>query len=142
MLGNHEDADDVLQNTLVKAYKGLKNFRGDAKLFSWLYRIASNESLTFIEKRKRHRTISIDDSSEPAGNTSVGPGPEEIQAALRSAIDQLPPKQQLVFNLKYFEELKYEQISELTGTSVGALKSSYHIAVKKIEQFLVGRSNL
>lgn len=141
MVGDHEDANDVLQNTFVKAYKGLMNFRGDSKLYSWLYRIASNESLTFIEKKKKNQTISIDASVEPVSTSTAGPDPEEIQEALRHAIDQLPSKQQLVFNLKYFEELKYEEISEITGTSVGALKSSFHIAVKKIEKYLEGRSN-
>lgn len=142
MVGNHEDADDVLQNTLVKTYQGLKNFRGESKLYSWLYRIASNECLTLIEKRKKHRTISIEDATEPMAPSHDGMGPEEIQEALGMAIAQLPPKQQLVFNLKYYEELKYEEIAEITGTSIGALKSSFHIAVKKIEAVLVSRSNL
>lgn len=142
MVGSHEDANDVLQNTLIKVYKGLGGFKGESKLYSWLYRIASNESLTHLEKTKRKQTISIDSITEPLSNHGTGPSSEQIQERLGRAISVLPPKQQLVFNLKYFEELKYEEISEITGTSVGALKSSYHIAVKKIERFLTKASNL
>lgn len=142
LVGNHEDADDVLQNTFIKAYKGLPGFKGESKLYSWLYRIASNESFTLLEKRKRKQTVSLDGVIEPSTDHSQGPGQNEIQARLDDAVDSLPPKQQLVFNLKYYEELKYEEISEITGTSVGALKSSYHIAVKKIEEELKRGSNL
>lgn len=142
MMGNHEDADDALQNTFLKAWKGLKNFRRESKLYSWLYRIASNECLTLLERQKKNRTFTIEETNEPVAPDSTGPGSEEIQEALTEAVSQLPHKQQMVFSMKYFDELKYEEISSITGTSVGALKSSFHIAVKKIEETLRQRSNL
>ncbi len=142
MLGNHEDADDALQNTFIKAWKALPEFREESKLFSWLYRIASNESLNLIEKRDRQRIQPLDEMIELSAPEQRGPSPEEIQERLHHAMDTLPAKQKLVFTLKYFQELKYEEISTITGTSVGALKSSYHISVKKIESFLSKGSNL
>jgi RNA polymerase sigma factor (sigma-70 family) len=136
---NHDDTDDVLQNTFVKIFQNLKNFKGNSKLFSWMYRIATNEAITFINnKAKRNGTTSEAMQTKIVENlqSDVYFDGNEIQIKLQKAIVLLPEKQQLVFKMKYFEELKYEQISEVLGTSVGALKASYHHAVKKIEEFL------
>jgi RNA polymerase sigma-70 factor (ECF subfamily) len=136
---DHEDANDVLQNTFIKVHSHLKTFKGDSKLFSWMYRIATNESITFIQQRAKKQGISNEEVKEKALNkleSDVYFDGDEIQLKLQKAIALLPEKQQLVFKMKYFEELKYEEISEILGTSVGALKASYHIAVKKIEDFL------
>lgn len=136
---SHHDADDVLQNTFIKIFKNIDSFKKDSKLYSWMYRIATNESITFINKRAREKNIDITDyqqelvSNLDNDNWFTG---EEIQLILQKAIATLPQKQQLVFNMKYFDEMKYQQISEILETSVGALKASYHIAVKKIEQFI------
>ena len=136
---NHDDTDDVLQNTFIKIFQNLKNFKGDSKLFSWMYRIATNEALTFLKQKARKSGI----SSEVIQNKIIDNleadiyfDGNEIQLKLQKAIAHLPEKQQLIFKMKYFEELKYEQISEILGTSVGGLKASYHIAVKKIEAFV------
>lgn len=135
---NHDDADDVLQNTFIKVFHYLKDFKGESKLFSWMYRIATNEAITFInQKAKRNGTTSEALQSKIVENLpsdSFFDG-DEIQIKLQKAIHLLPEKQQLVFKMKYFEELKYEEISEILGTSVGALKASYHHAVKKIEDY-------
>ena len=136
MVVDHEDANDVLQNTLVKAWTSIGSFRGEAKLSTWLFRIAYHESLTFLEHKKQN--ISIDDvSSEVSNQLESDPyfDGDETQAMLQAAIETLPAKQKAVFNMKYFNEMKYEEISEILGTSVGALKASFHIAVKKIEEF-------
>ena len=136
---NHDDADDVLQNTFVKVFQYLKNFKGESKLFSWMYRIATNESLTFLSQKAKLAGI----TSEELQNKTIANlqsdsffDGNEIQLKLQKAIATLPEKQQLVFKMKYFEDLKYEEISEILGTSVGALKASYHHAVKKIETFI------
>jgi RNA polymerase sigma-70 factor (ECF subfamily) len=139
MVLNHDDADDVLQNTFIKIYSNLANFKGDSKLFSWMYRIATNEALTFMQQRAKKSGISNEEVQQKAINnleSDVYFDGNEIQLKLQKAIAGLPEKQQLVFKMKYFEELKYEQISEITGTSVGGLKASYFHAVKKIEDFL------
>ena len=139
MVLNHDDADDVLQNTFVKIFQNLKNFKGDSKLFSWIYRIATNEALTFMQQRSKKQGISNEEVQQKTLNnleTDVWFDGNEIQLKLQKAIATLPDKQQLVFKMKYFEELKYEQIAEITETSVGALKASYFHAVKKIESFL------
>jgi RNA polymerase sigma factor (sigma-70 family) len=133
----HEDADDLTQNTFIKAYRNLDKFEGNAALFTWLYRIATNEALTFLEKKKKRFFFSIDDHQEKMESyldTAGVLNGDEIQLRLQKAVLKLPEKQRLVFQLKYQEELNYEQIAEITGTSVGALKASYHHAVKKIEQ--------
>ncbi|WP_272150308.1 RNA polymerase sigma factor [Tenacibaculum aiptasiae] len=136
---SHDDADDVLQNTFIKIFKSINNFKGNSKLYSWMYRIATNEAITFINKKAKERNIDITDyqhqlvSNLDSDNWFSG---DEIQLILQKAIATLPQKQQLVFNMKYFDEMKYDQISEVLETSVGALKASYHIAVKKIEQFI------
>lgn len=136
---NHDDADDVLQNTFVKVFRNLDKFKGESKLFSWIYRIATNEALTFLNQKAKMNGV----NSETLQNKAIDNlkadiyfDGNEIQIKLQKAIALLPEKQQLVFKMKYFEELKYEQISEILGTSVGALKASYHYAVKKIEAFI------
>ena len=136
---NHDDTDDVLQNTFVKVFQHLKNFKGDSKLFSWMYRIATNEAITLINnKAKRNGTTSEAMQTKIVENLqsdSYFDG-NDIQIKLQKAILLLPEKQQLVFKMKYFEEIKYENMSEILGTSVGALKASYHHAVKKIEEYM------
>ena len=136
---NHDDADDVLQNTFIKVFQYLKDFKGESKLFSWMYRIATNEAITFInQKAKRNGTTSEAMQTKIVDNLKADTyfDGNEIQMKLQKAISLLPEKQQLVFKMKYYEELKYEELSEILGTSVGALKASYHHAVKKIEEFM------
>ena len=136
---NHDDTDDVLQNTFVKVFQYLNKFKGESRLFSWMYRIATNEALTFLNQKAKINGV----TSETLQNKTIDNlkadvyfNGNEIQIKLQKAIASLPEKQQLVFKMKYFEELKYEEISEILGTSVGALKASYHHAVKKIETFV------
>jgi RNA polymerase sigma-70 factor (ECF subfamily) len=136
---NHDDTDDVLQNTFIKVFQNLKNFKGDSKLFSWMYRIATNESLTFIKQKAQKNKISTEElNARTIDNlqSDVFFDGNEIQIKLQKAIALLPTKQQLVFKMKYFEELKYEEIATILDTSVGALKASYHHAVKKIEAYV------
>ena len=136
---NHDDAHDVLQNTFIKVFQFLKNFKGESKLFSWMYRIATNEAITFLNgKAKRNGTTSEAMQTKIVENLKAEDyfDGNEIQQKLLKAIHLLPEKQQLVFKMKYYEEIKYEQMSEILGTSVGALKASYHHAVKKIEDFM------
>ena len=136
---NHDDTDDVLQNTFIKVFSNLKNFKGESKLYSWIYRIATNESLTFIEQRAKKQGISNEEVQQKAImnlESDVYFEGDEIQLKLQKAIAILPEKQQLVFKMKYFEEIKYENMSEILDTSVGALKANYHHAVKKIEEYL------
>lgn len=135
MVYSHDDADDVLQNTFIKVYRSIENFKGESKLYTWMYRIATNEAITFINKKARRMEISNEEVQQLAvANLAADPYFEgnEIQLKLQEAIAKLPQKQQLVFNMKYFDDMKYDDMSEILGTSVGALKSSYHIAVKKI----------
>lgn len=137
---NHDDANDVLQNTFVKVFQYLKDFKGDSKLFSWMYRIATNEAITFINnKAKRNGTTSEALQSKIVDNLKADTyfDGNEIQLKLQKAIAILPEKQQLVFKMKYYEEIKYKVMSEILGTSVGALKASYHHAVKKIEEYMI-----
>ncbi|MEG9328733.1 RNA polymerase sigma-70 factor, ECF subfamily [Salinimicrobium catena] len=136
---NHEDADDVLQNTFIKIYRNIGKFKGDSQLFSWMYRIATNESLTFLKKRARELHISSEELQQQIIDnleTDVYFEGDKIQLKLQRAIATLPEKQQQVFNMKYFQELKYKEISDILGTSEGALKASYHIATKKVEEYL------
>lgn len=136
---NHDDADDVLQNTFIKVFQYLNGFKGDSKLFSWMYRIATNEAITFINQKARRNGMTSEAlQSKLVENlqSDVYFDGNEIQLKLQKAIAVLPEKQQLVFKMKYFEELKYEEISDILDTSVGALKASYHHAVKKIEDFM------
>jgi RNA polymerase sigma-70 factor (ECF subfamily) len=136
---NHNDADDVLQNTFVKVFQNLNKFKGQSKLFSWIYRIATNESLTFLNQKAKKKALSseaLQIKTIDNLKADIYFDGNEIQIKLQKAILSLPEKQQLIFKMKYFEELKYEEISEILGTSVGALKASYHIAAKKIESFV------
>jgi len=139
MVTDHDETSDVLQNTFIKAWNGLSGFRGESQLYSWLYRIAHNECLNHIRQKQRRFFVSSDSVIERLSTTldsSEHLTGDAIQRKLQEAIVRLPAKQRAVFHMKYFEELKYEEISTITGTSVGALKSSYHLAVKKIEAFL------
>ena len=141
---SHDDTDDVLQNTFIKIYKNIGKFKQESKLFSWMYRIATNEAITFINKRNKERKVDISEVQEQIVSTlesDIYFSGEEIQEILQKAIASLPQKQQLVFNMKYFDNMKYTQISEILGTSVGALKASYFHAVKKIESYIKKQLN-
>jgi len=137
---HHEDADDVLQNTFIKVWKALDNFKEESQLYTWLYRIATNESLSFLRQKQKRNTSSIHsiefELSKSLESDHYFTG-DEIQLKLQQAILTLPEKQRLVFNMRYFDETPYEQMSEILETSVGALKASYHIAAKKIEELLI-----
>jgi len=135
----HEDADDVLQNVLIKVWRFLPEFRSDSTLYTWLYRIATNEALTFLKQKKKRNFAPWVESEHRMSETLVSDpwfNGNEIQLKLQQAILKLPDKQRLVFNMKYFDEMKYEDMSVILNTSVGALKASYHHAVKKIETML------
>lgn len=136
---DHDDANDVLQNSFIKIWTGLDNFRSESRLSTWLYRIAINESITFLNKQRSKNNISLDDADSfllsKLENDPYFDG-DKAQKKLQAAILTLPEKQRIVFNMKYFDEMKYEEISDILDTSVGALKASYHHAVKKIEAFL------
>ncbi len=139
MVKDHDDTDDVLQNTFIKIYRNIKNFKGDSKLYTWLYRIATNEAITFINKKARRQGISSRELQEQTINnlkSDVYFEGDQIQITLQKAINSLPDKQQQVFRMKYFEDHTYNDLSEILDTSVGALKSSYHIATKKITEFI------
>lgn len=136
---NHDDADDALQNTFIKVYRSIDKFKGDSKLFSWLYRIATNESITLINKNAKRLQITNEEHQTRAINNlqaDVYFEGDDIQLKLQKAIATLPEKQQLVFNMRYFDDLKYKDMADILDTSEGALKASYHIAAKKIEAFL------
>lgn len=139
MVIDHDDSDDLVQDIFIKVWKNLDKFREDSKLFTWIYRIATNECLNFLNKKKNKFFLPINDVAEEL-STKIDNGGhisgDEIQMKLQKALLTLPNKQRLVFNMKYFDEMKFKDISEITGTSVGALKASYHIAVKKIEENL------
>jgi RNA polymerase sigma-70 factor, ECF subfamily len=135
----HEDADDALQNTFLNAWKSFQNFRNESSLYTWLFSIATNEALSIINKRKRNSSVSLDDIEDLFANSVEGStwfDGDEAMIKLQNAILQLPDKQRVVFNLKYFEEMSYEDMSLVLKTSVGALKASYHHAVKKIQNSL------
>ena len=141
MVQNHDDANDLLQNTFIKAWSSIENFRGDAKLSTWLYKIAINESITFLARERKRANLSLDDQEAALINTIEADKDidgDSLALRLRQAGATLPEKQRLVFNMKYYDDMKYEAISEILGTTVGALKASYHLAVKKIEQFFSG----
>ena len=136
---SHDDTDDVLQNTFVKVFKNINTFKGDSKLYSWMYRIATNEAITFINKRAKLLQITNEETQQLALDhlqSDVYFEGDEIQYKLQQAIAKLPQKQQLVFNMRYFQDIKYKDMSEILETSEGALKASYHLAVKKIEDYL------
>lgn len=134
----HDDADDVLQETFVKAWLNIDSFQGKSKLSTWLYRIAVNESLDFLRRRRNERQADIDDAQSVAGQLMADEyfDGDEAQALLQQAIAQLPDVQRAVFTMRYYDEMKYSEISKVLGTSEGALKASYHIAVKKIKEYL------
>ena len=139
MVLSHEDASDLLQNTFIKAWTNIDYFRAEAKLSTWLYRIALNECLTFLNKQRAAATVSLDDPEADMLQKLEGDpyfSGDRLQLTLQKALMALPEKQRMVFNLKYYQDMKYEEMSEIFGTSVGALKASYHHAVKKIEKFL------
>lgn len=139
MVGTHDDANDLLQNCFVKVWNNLDKFRGDAKLSTWLYKIAVNESINFLNKERTRRGLT-DDSEDSYLINNIESDEfydgDELQKTLQRAINALPEKQRLVFNMRYYDEMKYEEISEILGTSVGALKASYHHAVKKITAYI------
>lgn len=138
---DHDDTDDLVQDVFIKVWKGLANFRSDSQLFTWLYRIATNESITFLNRKKLRNSVSLDESAGYELAETLADSPyfdgDKAQMKLQKALLTLPEKQRLVFNMKYFDDLKYEEISAILGTSVGALKASFHIAVKKIEHILL-----
>lgn len=131
---NHEDANDILQNTLIKVYRGLDGFKGEAKLYTWLYRIASNESITFVNKARRMTSGGLEAADHLEADAFFDG--DMAQIILQKALARLPEKQRLVFNMKYYEDMSYQEISDILQTSVGALKASFHHAVKKIETYL------
>lgn len=136
---SHDDADDVLQNTFIKVYRSIDKFKGESQLYSWLYRIATNESITHLNKNAKRLKLSNEEHQANAINNLTADvyfEGDEIQLKLQKAIATLPQKQRLVFNMKYFDNLKYKDIAAILETSEGALKASYHIAVKKIESYL------
>ena len=141
MVINHDDTDDLVQDVFIKVWKSLSNFRSDSLLYTWLYRIATNESITFLNRKKLRNSVSLDDPTGKDLIETLAESPyfdgDQAQMKLQKALLTLPEKQRMVFNMKYFDDLKYEEISEILGTSVGALKASFHIAVKKIEHILL-----
>lgn len=144
MVVSHDDAHDVLQNLSIRAWRGLADFRGEASLYTWLYRIATNEALTFLESQKRRAALSLSDHEGVLENklrAEPGFDARRLEWRLQQAIQGLPEKQRLVFNLRYYDEMPYEDMSQITGTSVGALKASYHHAVKKIEAYFKNEPN-
>ena len=140
MVITHEDADDVLQNMFIKVWKALENFREESQLYTWLYRIATNESLTFLSQQKKRSSISLSDDENGLSNklkSDTNFDANKLEWKLQLAIQSLPEKQRLVFNLRYYDEMPYEQMSHVLETSEGALKASYHHAAKKIENFIL-----
>lgn len=140
MVVEHEDANDVLQNVFIRIWKGLDNFREDSQLYTWLYRIATNECLSFLELQKKKATVSFEDVESSLSNrikADKGFDANKLEWKLQLAIQQLPEKQRVVFNLRYYEEMPYEEMSRVLETSEGALKASYHHAVKKIEDYIL-----
>lgn len=141
-VNRHEDADDILQNSFIKVWKGLQHFRSDSAVYTWIYRIATNEALSFLRQQKRNPSVPMgmeEDENDPLTDRLSGedsPDGDLIQRKLQAAIESLPEKQKAVFMLRYYEEMKYEDMSEVLETSVGALKASYHHAAKKIEEFI------
>ncbi|HXS58710.1 MAG TPA: sigma-70 family RNA polymerase sigma factor [Hanamia sp.] len=140
MVVDHEDANDVLQNMFIKVWKGLENFREDSQLYTWLYRIATNESLTFLTQQKKRSSVSLSDVENGLSNklkSDTNFDANKLEWKLQLGIQQLPEKQRIVFNLRYYDEMPYEQMSKVLETSEGALKASYHHAAKKIEDFIL-----
>ena len=139
MVIDHDDANDVLQNVFIRVWNGLENFREDSQLYTWLYRIGTNESLTFLEQQKKRTAVSLSDVESGLSNKIRADrhfDPNKLEWKLQLAIQQLPEKQRLVFSLRYYDEMPYEEMSRILDTSEGALKASYHHAVKKIEDYI------
>lgn len=140
IVGSHEETDDVLQNTFIKAWRSMDRFRFESSLYTWLFRIATNEALTFVRRNKQNVSLSINDDEMkitiPANDMEGSETSDEIAEKLQNAVETLPEKQKIVFCLKYYKEMKYDEMAGILKTSVGALKASYHFAVKKIENFL------
>lgn len=137
---DHDDADDLVQEVFIKVWRNLEKFRNDSKLYTWIYRIATNESITFLNKKKQRNNTPLDEVSQELAESLVASSyfnGDKIQMKLQQALLTLPEKQRLIFNMKYFDDMKYDEISEVLGTSVGALKASFHIAVKKVEVFML-----
>ncbi len=138
---DHDDTDDLVQEVFIKVWKSLSNFRNDSQLYTWLYRIATNESITFLNRKKQKNNISLDETAGYELAEKLADSPyfdgDKAQMKLQKALLTLPEKQRLVFNMKYYDDLKYEEISAILGTTVGGLKASFHIAVKKIEDYLL-----
>ena len=137
---DHDDADDLVQEVFIKVWKSLDKFRNDSKLYTWIYRIATNESITFLNKKKQQNQTPLDEVSAELSESLVASSyfnGDKIQMKLQQALLTLPEKQRLIFNMKYYDDLKYDEISAILGTSVGALKASFHIAVKKIEGIML-----
>lgn len=142
MVVDHDDTNDVLQNVFIRVWKGLENFRADSQLYTWLYRVATNECLTFIEQQKKRSSVSLSDVEGGLENKIQADkhfDPNKLEWKLQLAIQQLPEKQRIVFTLRYYDEMPYEQMSQVLETSEGALKASYHHAVKKIEDYILNR---
>jgi RNA polymerase sigma factor (sigma-70 family) len=140
MVVEHEDANDVLQNVFIRVWNGLDNFREDSQLYTWLYRIATNECLSYLEQQKRKSSVSLDEMESGLSNKVVADkyfDPNKLEWKLQLAIQQLPDKQRVVFTLRYYDEMPYEEMSRVLDTSEGALKASYHHAVKKIEDYIL-----
>jgi len=140
MVISHDDTNDMLQNVFIKVWKGLDNFREDSQLYTWLYRVATNECLTFLEQKKKKGTISLGDDENGLSNTIRADknfDANRLEWKLQLAIQKLPERQRLVFNLRYYEDMPYEKMSKILDTSEGALKASYHHAAKKIEQYIL-----
>lgn len=139
MVVDHDDANDVLQNVFIRVWKGLENFREDSQLYTWLYRVATNECLTFLEQQKKRGSVSLDDLEGSLSNKIKADEHfdfNKLEWKLQLGIQQLPEKQRIVFNLRYYDEMPYEEMSRVLETSEGALKASYHHAVKKIEDYI------
>ncbi|MCB9034384.1 MAG: sigma-70 family RNA polymerase sigma factor [Chitinophagales bacterium] len=137
MTNNHDDANDILQNVFIKVYKNSTQFKGDSSLYTWIFRIATNETLTFINKNKKHLSVDISQSNISQQTSVDSDNTQQIEQKLAKALAQLPDKQKQVFVMRYYDEMPYEQMSEILETSVGALKASYHHAAKKIEEFIL-----
>lgn len=140
MVVEHEDANDVLQNVLIRVWNGLENFREDSQLYTWLYRVATNECLTFLEQQKKRSSVSLSEVESGLENKIKADkhfDPQKLEWKLQLAIQQLPEKQRIVFSLRYYDEMPYEQMSRVLETSEGALKASYHHAVKKVEDYIL-----
>jgi len=140
MLVDHDDTNDVLQNSFIKVWKGLENFREDSQLYTWLYRIATNESLTFLSQQKKRSSVSLSDVESGLSNKLKSDSnfdANKLEWKLQLGIQHLPEKQRIVFNLRYYDEMPYEEMSKILDTSEGALKASYHHAAKKIEEFIL-----